>query len=136
MFWFYYKHFISEMKSQFQPHIDMINTLEICERNGRTLVISASSDCSVAVYDFLGKKIGVCGQVFIYIVILLYYMSSCFNSNFQRCTTLCDKVCRWLATGRWFSLGLPFFSTNKTDRHDITKILLKVVLITIKEKNK
>ena len=73
MFWFYYKHFISEMKSQFQPHIDMINTLEICERNGRTLVISASSDCSVAVYDFLGKKIGVCGQVFIYIVTLLNY---------------------------------------------------------------
>jgi hypothetical protein len=21
-----------------------------------------------------------------------------------RCTTLCDKVCLWLATGRWFSL--------------------------------
>jgi hypothetical protein len=74
--------------------------------------ISASSDCSVAVYDFLGKKIGVCGQVFIYIVTLLYYMSSCFNSNFQRCTTLCDKVCQWIAKGRWFSPGLPFSSTN------------------------
>jgi hypothetical protein len=24
-----------------------------------------------------------------------------------RCTTLCDKVCQWLATGRWFSPGLP-----------------------------
>ena len=22
-----------------------------------------------------------------------------------RCTTLCDKVCQWLAAGRWFSLG-------------------------------
>ena len=22
-----------------------------------------------------------------------------------RCTTLCDKVCQWLATGRWFSPG-------------------------------
>ena len=22
-------------------------------------------------------------------------------------TTLCDKVCQWLATGRWFSLGTP-----------------------------
>ncbi|CAG2253721.1 WD repeat-containing protein 49 [Mytilus edulis] len=51
-----------KLKSQFQPHVDMINTLEMCERNGRTLVISASSDCSVAVYDFLGKRIGVCGQ--------------------------------------------------------------------------
>ena len=29
----------------------------------------------------------------------------------------------------WFSLGFPVFSTNKTDRHDITKILLKVVFL-------
>jgi hypothetical protein len=47
-------------------------------------------------------------------------------------TTLCDKVCQWLAAGWWFSLGPPVSSTNKTDRHDITKILLKVALFTIK----
>ena len=29
---------------------------------------------------------------------------------------------------RWFSPGIPVSSTNKTDRHDITEILLKVVL--------
>jgi hypothetical protein len=29
---------------------------------------------------------------------------------------------------QWFSLGTPVFSTNKTDRHGITEILLKVVL--------
>ena len=46
-------------------------------------------------------------------------------------TTLCDKVCQWLATGRWFSLCTPVSSTNKTDRHDITEILLKVTLNTI-----
>ena len=50
----------------------------------------------------------------------------------QRCTTLTDKVCQWLAAGRWFSLG-P--STNKTDRHHITEILLKVALNTIKPTN-
>ena len=33
-----------------------------------------------------------------------------------------------LATGHWFSLGTPDSSTNKTDRHDITEILLKVAL--------
>ena len=49
-----------------------------------------------------------------------------------RCTTLCDKVCQWLATGRWFSPGPPVSSTNKTDRHNIAEILLKVVLNTIK----
>jgi hypothetical protein len=31
----------------------------------------------------------------------------------------------------WFSLGIPVSSTNKTDRHDITEILLKVALNTI-----
>ena len=35
--------------------------------------------------------------------------------------------------GRWFSLGTPVSSTNKTDRHNITEILLKVVLNTINQ---
>ena len=34
-------------------------------------------------------------------------------------TTLCDKFCQWLPTGRWFSLGPPVFYTNKTDRPTI-----------------
>ena len=38
-------------------------------------------------------------------------------------------------TGRWFSLGTPVSSTNKTDRHGITEILLKVALNTINERN-
>jgi len=46
-------------------------------------------------------------------------------------TTLCDRVCKWLAAGRWFSPGTLVSSTNKTDRHDITEILLKVTFITI-----
>jgi hypothetical protein len=32
--------------------------------------------------------------------------------------------------GRWFSPGTPVPSTNKTDRHDIAEILLKVALNT------
>jgi hypothetical protein len=52
-----------------------------------------------------------------------------------RCTTLCDKVCQWLATGSWFSPGPPVSSINKTDRHDITEILLKVALNTTKQTN-
>ena len=32
-----------------------------------------------------------------------------------RCTTLCDKVCQYLATGQWFSLGPPVSSISKTD---------------------
>ena len=56
------------------------------------------------------------------------------ESRALRCvldTTLCTKDCQWLAADRWFSLGTAAFSTNKTDRHDISKILLKVVLSTI-----
>jgi hypothetical protein len=45
-------------------------------------------------------------------------------------TTLCDKVCQWLATGPWVSLYNAVSSTNKTD-HNITEILLKVALNTI-----
>jgi len=45
-----------------------------------------------------------------------------------KCTTLCDKVCQWLAICWWYS---PVSSTNKTDLHGITVILLKVVLNTI-----
>ena len=52
-----------------------------------------------------------------------------------RCTTLCDKVCQWLVTGQWFSPGSPVSSTNKTDHHVITEILLKVSLNAIKQTN-
>jgi hypothetical protein len=43
-------------------------------------------------------------------------------------TKLVLNVCQWLAAGRWFS---PVSSNNKTDRHNITEILLKVALNTI-----
>jgi len=46
-------------------------------------------------------------------------------------TTLCDKVCQWLATCRCFPLGTLVSSTNKNDHHDITVILLKVALNSI-----
>jgi hypothetical protein len=40
-------------------------------------------------------------------------------------------ICRWLSACRWFSPGTLVSSTNKTDHHDITEILLKVALTTI-----
>jgi len=61
-----------------------------------------------------------------------YHHHSC---EFQSCswqgvldTTIYDKVCQWLATGQRFS---PVSSTDKTDHHVITEILLKVMLNTI-----
>ena len=49
-----------------------------------------------------------------------------------RCRALCEKVCQWLAIGRWFSRCPPVSPINKTDRHDIAEILSKEVLKTIK----
>jgi hypothetical protein len=46
-------------------------------------------------------------------------------------TTLYDKVCQWLAAGRWFSPGTPVSSPTKAGGPDITDTLLKVVLNTI-----
>ena len=39
-------------------------------------------------------------------------------------TTLCDKVCQWLVIGRCCFPGNPVSSTNETDRHAISGILL------------
>ena len=62
-----------------------------------------------------------------------YHHWCCEFEYRSSCTTLCDKICQWLATLCWFSTGPPFSSTNKTDRHDITEILLKVALNSIKQ---
>ena len=43
------------------------------------------------------------------------------------------KFCQRLVTGPLFSLGTPVSSTNKTDCHNITEMLLKVVLNTINQ---
>jgi hypothetical protein len=67
---------------------------------------------------------------------IIAYHHWCFDSVrisiSARCKT-CDKVCQWLARGRWFSQSPPASSTNKTDRHDTTEILLRVALNTINQ---
>ena len=42
----------------------------------------------------------------------------------------CMVVGITLSLLRWFFPGTPVSSTNKTDRHDITEILLNVAVIT------
>jgi hypothetical protein len=62
------------------------------------------------------------------------FTTTCVMNTYHRSwrgeldTTWSDKVCQWLAAGRWFS---PVSSTNKTDRHDITEILLKVASVDL-----
>jgi len=74
-------------------------------------------------------------------IILLLYDNQCLSPLTLRVkillrrvllnTALHDKVCQWRSAGRWFFPGIPVSSTNKTDRHNITEILLKVALNTI-----
>ena len=46
-------------------------------------------------------------------------------------TSLYDIVCQWLLPGRWFiSASTPISSTNKTDRHNIIEILMKLAFTT------
>ena len=69
----------------------------------------------------------------IYAISAYHYLSCEFEPRSWRDvldTTLCDKVCQWLATGWWFS---PVSSTNKTERQNITEILLKMALNTINQ---
>jgi hypothetical protein len=77
------------------------------------------------------------GAVVIFIVVgfTTIYAISAFHCEFEfrslrgvLDTTLCDEVCQWLAAGRWFSPGPPVSSINKSARHDIAEILLKVTL--------
>ena len=75
---------------------------------------------------FLCNMYLYCNMSFI-ILVVTTLMMRCTRYNIMTC----DKVYQCLATGLWFSLGTPVSSTNKTDRHDITEILLKVALNTI-----
>ena len=66
--------------------------------------------------------------------------SAVFASATKRCTSPLKIVwsynvlwlkSRWLVADQLFLPGTPVFSTNKTDRHDIIEILLKVAFNTI-----
>jgi len=48
-------------------------------------------------------------------------------------TTLCDKVCQWLAAVLWFSPSTPIFPKNKTDHQDIAEILWTNVIDVVSQ---
>jgi hypothetical protein len=81
-----------------------------------------------------------CNKKQLKIVPFLVIMSVSFNMRLIYLSQLLHASIirhhrQWLTTGRWSSPGLPISSTNKTDRHDITEILLKVALNTINQLN-
>jgi hypothetical protein len=102
------------------------------------LICSFTYDLKIVIFTNLFIKIFM-----VYIVIFLkktvYWQYNLFlmrpSRSWSYCswlhTTLCDKVCHWLAMGWWFSLCTLVTSTNETNRHDIIEILLKVAFNTI-----
>ena len=83
-----------------------------------------------------------------YLRTVIYYRksSNCYGSGCSEAATsrwgspfftfyklIINEVCQWLAPGRWFILSTLVSSTIKTDCHDKTEILLKVVLSTINQ---
>jgi hypothetical protein len=59
-----------------------------------------------------------------------------YKKEYIRLAVASDKVYQLLAHGQWFSPGTPASSTNKTVRHDIAELLLKVALKHQKNKSK
>ena len=80
--------------------------------------------------DFVFRNLGIIFDNLMTLIYKLYIFV--FEPRGVLETTVCDKVCQWLATGRWFSLGPPISSTNKTDHHDIAQIPMKVASDTKK----
>jgi hypothetical protein len=87
----------------------------------RWATIRRRSDCGIWIYNYL------CNQWIspLKLWVRISLMARCLD------TTLCDKVCQWLARDRLFSPGISVSSTNKSYSHDTTQILLKVLLYTI-----
>ena len=73
--------------------------------------------CFVCLFLFIFYFFKIQHLVCILFILLFYFYFHQFVSDLRQ--------------DRWFSPGTPVFSTNKTDRHDIAEILLKVALNTI-----
>jgi hypothetical protein len=65
-----------------------------------------------------------------------YQVSVHVAEGFQRRRLKCEKLTDDDATDGWFSPGVLVSSTNKTDCHNITEILLKVVFLAHPAKGK
>ncbi|XP_024863357.1 WD repeat-containing protein 49 [Kryptolebias marmoratus] len=53
---------LPELLDSFRPHLDHVTHLEICEHGDKLLLLSSSSDCSVALSYLPGETVGLFGQ--------------------------------------------------------------------------
>ena len=80
-----------------------------------------------------GRDRIIVGFTSTYVINAYHHLSNEFEYRSWRgvLDITCDKGSQWRAAGLWFSQGSPVSSSNKSYCHDITEILLKVVLNTI-----
>jgi hypothetical protein len=114
----------------------ILATLPLYSQNATWRSSTANTDISMVIscthYIFISNKGGYMYKSYLYHDYAYSIITTVVNSNLSRLnTTLCDKVCKWFVASQWFSLGTLVSSTNKTDCHDISKILLKVEIKTI-----
>ena len=88
-----------------QDYIDWAFPLSSRGRHGRDCMIVGFTTCAISATNIV--------------------RSNPAQAKCTRYNIICDKICQLLATGQWFS---SVSSTNKTDCHNITEILLKVAL--------
>jgi hypothetical protein len=73
----------------------------------------------------------ICKQGRYYISVYQVQVRLPYLSPLNRYSIIDILDCQWLVTGRWVSPGTLVSSINKTDRNNITEILLTVALSTI-----
>jgi hypothetical protein len=98
-----------------------------CARTVQVVLAYDILFCIISIHTWSCTHFSWCHSV-CYFVLHYIYMYTVFDVLICSIQLLCDKVCQWLAVGRLFSPDNQVSSTNKTDRHDITEILLKVAL--------
>ena len=83
-------------------------------------------------HKYFWMFLGLMSILILWTFIITWYVYAFVEIYSITILAFCDKVFQWLAAGLWFSPGItPVSSTNKTDCHDISEILLKVTLYTI-----
>ena len=104
-FRFLLAHFLSQISHLYW----IVNNSVVQCRHGDLMVVGFTTICAISTYDYYSCEFELCS----------------WQGVLDR--TLCDKVCQWLSTGQWLSLGSLCSSTNKTDNQDITVLLLKPI---------
>jgi hypothetical protein len=122
----------------FVTNIHIVSYNSITSQVGAVVVVGFITTCTYVITMHY-KKIILWTQISLSFLFLLHQMGTFFpvireithvknlikhiilESNREYANDR-DKVCQWLATGRWFS---PVSYTNKTDRHNKLKYCCK-----------